>query len=68
VTGLNLHAILIAAVADAEGRLHYELKSTVKYDGPPVGQMSRDIAQFHAHDVERIKREDCEYLEREGRG
>jgi antitoxin PrlF len=46
-----------------------DLKSNVKYDGPPVTveQMNRDIGQYLADDDERIKREYREYLESERR-
>ena len=46
-----------------------DLKGICKYDGPlvTIEQMNRDIAQFHADDDERIKREYREYLQSERR-
>jgi hypothetical protein len=46
-----------------------DLKSSVKYDGPPVTveQMNREIGQYLADDDERIKREYREYVESERR-
>ncbi len=46
-----------------------DLKSSVKYDGPPatVEQMNRDIGKYLADEDARIMREYREYLESESR-